>query len=574
MQPAPRTDPPWSRSPSLLLRCGDHRSLPPRSPKVPSGCPRALNPCGQPLGIRARAAFASRCLLAILAAVPTAAQPEGHPPYHRWLAPPVEAQLAADSTEVPEGMGAIFVPALSDGESEPQSVVVRGSRQVASGPNGSRIPVPPGDYAVVVGSGPIAGRVRIPVEVAAGQTTVAPVRWGGLRVEVVDERNIPHGASFELIRVVDRQVHLTGSGADTLEGERLGTLLLPEDLYRIVRRRSAYRTRTDFAGVFVPAGALVHYRLVISRTTGEMRGGAAVTAEETGQAGARSPWTRRISAGLSMPFASTVNVVGKPNQTSVAADVFVDAYLTYQRGRDSLGGILEVEQGVLMVDPEGTQALPVQKTSDRIRADVFYSRFLGPHLGPYVRIGLLTSARVSETLFTEATGVTLERLDGTFDSRRVGANGTLRTAGAFSPVLLREGLGLNARLVRLPTLTLDWRGGFGLRQNWFRRALFLDDDPRTAALDYREAASFHEAGAEMTFLVSGRYRFLTLNASLDLFGNAGEERHLTVDWRSTVTWQLTSGLSLNYNLDLARMPQVRSENQVTQALLLGVTFGS
>ena len=544
-------------------------------PNVPPRIPQPMKPTGATRVGGTAVTSVVAILFAILAGAATApAQPAQLPPYHRWLAPPPEQQLAADPTELPEGMGAIFVPTLSDGESEPESSVLRGSRQVASGPNGTRIPVPPGAYSVGVGSGSIPERVIVPVEVTMGETTVVPVRWGGLRVEVVDERSIPHGGSFELIRVVDRQVHVTGSGADPLEGERLRTLLLPEDLYRIVRRRSAYRTTTDFASVFVPAGALVHYRLVLSRATGLLRGGAAVTAEEIGQTGARSPWTRRFSAGLSVPFASTVNVVGKSNQTTVAADVFLDAYLTYQRNRDFLGGILEIEQGVLVVDPEGTQALPVQKTSDRIRADLFFSRFLGPDFGPYLRVGLLTNARVSNTLFTRATGVTIERLDGTLDQRQLGANRTLRTGGAFSPVLLREGLGLNARLVRLPTLTLDWRGGVGLRQNWFREALYLDDDPQTEALDYRQAASFKEVGAEMTILVSGRYRLLTLNSSLDLFGNIGKERHLTVDWRSTVTWQLTSGLSLNYNFDLARMPQVRSENQVTQALLLGVTFGA
>ena len=527
-------------------------------------------------GRPARVPLVAGILFGILTgAISARAQPEERPPYHRWLSPPVEEQVAADATEIPAGLGAIFVPALSDPALEPHSAVLQESRRVASGPNGARIPVLPGEYDVEVGSGPIPERVLIPVVVAAGETTVTPVRWGGLRVEVVDERNVPHGGSFELIRVLDRQVRFTGSGADPLEGERLRTLLLPEDLYRIVRRRSAYRTRTDFAGVFVPEGALVNYRLVISRTSGEMRGGAAVTADEIGQAGrSRSPWTRRLSAGLSMPFASSVNVVGKSNQTSVAADVFVDAYLTYQRARDSFGAILEIEQGLLIVDPEGTQALPVQKTNDRIRADLFFTRFLGPDVGPYVRVGLLTNARVSDTLFTEPTTVAIARVDGTLDERRLTANGTLRTGGALSPLLLREGLGVNARLVRLPTLTLDWRGGFGLRQNWFRRALFLDDDPRTPALDYREAASFHDVGGETTIVVSGRYRFLTLNSSLDLFSDLGGVRHLTVDWRNTITWQVTSGLSLNYSFDIARIPQIRSDNQITQALLLGVTLGS
>ena len=39
----------------------------------------------------------------------------------RWTTPPAAEQLAADTTVVPAGMGAVFVPAMTNGIDEPES---------------------------------------------------------------------------------------------------------------------------------------------------------------------------------------------------------------------------------------------------------------------------------------------------------------------------------------------------------------------------------------------------------------------------------------------------------------------
>ena len=517
-----------------------------------------------------------------LAPAAEAQQPTPAPTsFYRWLAPPVEDQLAADATVLPPGRGAIFVPLISHPDVEPHFIVFAGDRQVASGPNGSRLILEPGAYTVRVGSGPAAHSVEVPVHVAAGQTAAVPVRWGGLRVEVVDEQNIPHRGSFEIFRAADRRQVLVGFGANTLRGERLPTLLVPAALYRIVRRGENARARTDFSTVQVGAGDLVHFKLVLDPTTGSLLGGGVVRPEEIGIVTEADPWSRIFSIGVSLPYTSTRNVVGAPNQSSVAVDVFLDAYLTYQRNQDFLSGIFEVEQGMLKIRPEGTPPPPLQKTRDRVRADLFYTRFVSPKLGPYARVGLLTNARASSSLVTEDTTATVRRIDGTRSEFEVPANSNFRTGAAFSPHLWRQGAGINTRVLRRRALRVDWRGGLGFRQNRFNRALYLDDDPLTSELEYREAGSFNEAGAEMTVVATARLRFLLLNTNFDLFGSSGEtfmqtsdELHATVDWRNTASIRLTSDLSLDYKLDLLRLPQIRPENQVTQSVLVRYSFGS
>ena len=299
----------------------------------------------------------------------TAAQTTAPSDIYRWLAPDAAAQAAAATTPIPPGAGAILVPSMSGPDTEPQALVFRGDEQVASGPNGARIVVEPGAYLVRVGSGPMSQMVSVPVDVQGGTTTVVPVRWGALRIEVVDERNLPHRGTYELIRVADRQPYTVGFGADTLQGERLLTLLMAPGLYRIVQSGSTYRARTDFATVLVPEGGLVHYRLVINPTSGQFRGAGVVTPDELGavpdvstwEAPEVSPWNRRYAIGLSAPFASTRNVIGASNETTFGTDLFFDNYITYQRDRDLFSSVLELESGFVKVKPEASAARPWQR---------------------------------------------------------------------------------------------------------------------------------------------------------------------------------------------------------------------
>ena len=507
--------------------------------------------------------------LAPIAAAQTVAPSE----VYRWLAPDAAAQAAADTTAIPPGAGAILVPAMSGGDNEPQALVFRGDEQVGSGPNGARIVVEPGAYTVRVGSGPTRQMVSVAVDVQAGATTVVPVRWSGLRIEVVDERNLPHRGAYELIRVTDRQPFTVGFGADTLQGEQLLTLLMPPGLYRIVQPGSTYRARTDFATVLAPEGGLVHYKLVINPTSGQFRGAGVVLAAELGAVPEVSPWSRRYVLGLSAPLGSTRNVVGANNETTFGTELFFDTYVTYQRDRDLFSSVLELESGFQKVKPEASAATPWRKTHDRLRIDVLYSRFINARVGPYARVGLRTSLFESNVLVTEDTLISRQFTDGRRESVVVPANSTFPTGDAFSPPEYREGVGLNIRLVQGRRVRLDWRVGAGLRQNRFAGAFFLDDDETTPELEYVEGANFNEKGLEPTLVATVRYRALLYNANLDLFGEFGAAEP-SIDWRSTLSWRLTRELSLDYKIDLLRLPLVSDTIQAAQRVLFRYAIGS
>ena len=394
---------------------------------------------------------------------------------YRWIAATPEEQLAADTTLVPSGSGAVFVPAMTNGADEPETLVYQGEKRVAAGQNGKRIVVAPGSYVLRIGSSPLNQMMSIPVEVTAGNTKLVPVTWGGIIVEVVDKNNVPHRGTYELIHVADRQPYTVGFGADTLLGEKLKTILATPGLYRIVRPGANYRTRTDFSTVVIPYGQMVYFKLVQDPDDGTLLGAGVVPPTEMGIVQPGSAWTRTMTIGVGVPITGSSNVVGTSNQTTIGADFTFDTYLIYDRGKNYAGIIFEVEEGFVSIDPEVSPKLPLQKTVDRMRFDMIYTRLLNTRVGPYVRFGVLTNFFESNVLVTEDTTVVKHLLDGTTTTEYVPANEDFNVGDAFAPVSIREGIGINVRLLRGRIASLDWRGGLGFRQNRFNGAFVLDD---------------------------------------------------------------------------------------------------
>ncbi len=526
-----------------------------------------------------QALVAASAMLLATASQTAAQQPAAQQPpdiaqsLYRWISATPADQLAADTTVVPSGMGAIFVPAMTNGDDEPEALVYQGTQQIGAGRTGRRIVLAPGSYTLRVGSAPLNQMVSMAVDVTAGNTTLVPVQWGALVVEVVDKNNVPHRGSYELIRVSDRQPYTVGFGADTLLGERIRTLLVGPGLYRIVRPGSNYRARTDFTTAVVPEGSVVYFKLVLDPDDGTLLGAGVVPPEELGIVINPSGWSRMYSLSVGVPLSSTVDVVGASNQTSVGVDMTFDYYLRYDLNKNYLSSIFEIEQGFVRIDPQDFEALPLQKTNDRLRYDLLYTRFVSSRIGPYVRFGLLTNVFESNVLVTEPTVVTKNMLDGTQTTETVAANQDFKVSDGFAPVLLREGAGINFRLVRSRVASLDWRAGLGFRQNLYNGA-FVQDSALPGQLVYSEQENFNQSGLETTIVGDVRVRRLLLNTNLDLFGDFEELDKPTLDWRNTFSFRLTGALSMDYRLDILEQPQVTDDTQVTQNLLFRFSWGN
>lgn len=490
-----------------------------------------------------------------------------------WTEPPPETQLLRDRTEIPLGKGAVFVPSITGALNEPPVILVNGD-DVHDVPTGERVLVDPGQYTVIVSSGSPAQGVGVAIEVTEGATTLVPVTWGALRIEVVDDHRVPHRGGYDLIRADTREPVGTGFGADTLQGESLLTWLLPPGVYRIVRPGSNYRALRDFATVYVPPAGFVRYRLVLDPDTGEFQGSGVLLPGEFGSPQSRKQrWLTSLVVGGVGSLAQQRNVVGVNNQLTLAGSLFVDGQVAYNVHRHSASLLGQVEEGASQIRPQEGDPLPLVKTRDRLRLDALYTYYAKPWLGPYVRAAGESQAFRTSVLVTEPTTLVREFANGREATQEVATNDTFFVADPWTPTLLRQGAGLNARFVNNRWVTLNVRAGLGLRQNGYGGAWVIEDDPATRTIEYTQVESFDQVGVESTIAGTARLPGWAVYATeVELFGDATDLARPSVEWRNTFTLRLTRNLSVNYYLNLDRLPQVVDTLQFEQSVLLRASW--
>jgi hypothetical protein len=505
---------------------------------------------------------------------------------YAWSLPGAEEQLAADQTIIPVGKGAVFVPSISGPEHEPPATIVTGD-EVITVPPGQRVLLDPGPYVVVVSSGTPSQGVGVAIEVVEGETVLVPVRWGALQIEVTDQNRIPHRGAYEIIRSDTREPVGMGFGTDTLQGEILQTWLLPPGLYRITRPGRNTRTLVDTVTVQVPEAGFVRYRLIQDEATGDLLGAGVLQPNDpsTGERRSLGSWRPSLNVGANGTMVHNQNVVGAFNQTQFTGTAFIDGQAIYSEDAHRLSILLQVEEGVSQIRPQDGEPLPLVKATDRLRFDTLYSWSFRRDAGPYARVSAQTQAFPTEVLVSEDTTIRTRDARGVvLSSFDIDANESFRLANAWSPTLLREGIGINKSFAKKArSNAFNLRLGYGMRQNIYDGALVLDDLPDTQALEYTAVESFYEQGIETTVVASVRLPgWVVYSTNLEIFADFGsftrswnrtERGNLpyppwAINWRNTVALRLTRNLSLNYFANISIEPKVIDRPQVQQSLLL------
>ncbi len=509
---------------------------------------------------------------------------------YAWLMPPAEQQLAQDSTVIPVGKGAVFVPCVTGPEYEPPAKLVS-DEDVINLPLGQRVIVEPGQYVVVVSAGSPAQGVSVAIRVVEGETILVPVTWGALRIEVTDDHRIPHRGSYEIISAESREPIGTGFGADTLQGEILQTWLLKPGLYRIVRVGRDFRALKNYATVQVPESGFVRYRLVLDEDTGEFLGAGVLLPDEFSTSLREDQrWFKSMVVGFDGSLTKSQNVVGAANQTQYSLSGFADAQVSFTAKPHQFSSLFQIDEGVSQVIPQTGDPQPMLKATDRLRGDLLYTyAFRGRRTGPYVRTSAESQALPTEVLATEDTAVTILYDDGTESYRQIGANQTLQTARAGHPTLLREGVGINTTFLEKNRSTnFNLRFGPGMRQNFYDQALVIDDDASTSEVEYKAVETFYEQGIEATIVASVRLPgWVVYSTDIELFADFESFTQKwdrtdgrlgipyppwAVSWRNTLSLRITRNLALNYYFNVDIEPQVIDKPQVEHSLLLRTSW--
>lgn len=480
-------------------------------------------------------------------------------------------QYQSDRTVAPIGTGALFLPALSTKpHREPGVRVMRGGKVVANSAMGQRIPLPPGAYEVVFGSGSVSQGIVRHVVVTDGTTTVIKPTWATLDISVMNNKFIPFPGSYEIIRMGSQEYLGTGFGVDEQIGQTTQVWLLEPGLYKIVQPGSTYRARTNFSTVRLLPGMAVKFNLILDEITADFLGaGVAVPLPLTDS---KSPWQLRSSIGGSLlltrrseGYSSAVPGSG------LNVDLFSDNRLRFNMASHLWTTRLEIEEGQALQPTIGADNKPgdlldgrLQSVKDRLYLNTMYIYQALPWLGPYLRVGAEAALFYRDTWFDKPTEVIVQGVDGKEVERLRGpenqGESSITLAGPFSPVQLMQGFGINFSMQSGSTLDLNVRTGLGSRQYFARDQLVAHDDGGTPEFEVRHVATTIVTGVEISGLAILRLtRYLQGSTELDALVPFAGTQGTQMTWRNALSLRLGTFATLTYTLNVLRQPNVRPD---------------
>lgn len=489
------------------------------------------------------------------------------------LADPARDQLDADLTVIPRGYGALFVPALeSEADPEASVIVEVDGETLAVGKLGQRIPLPPGHYRALVGTGPRESRSASEIVVVDGETTTLAPSYGVMRISVVDPNGKPEDETY-VVGALDTGRTYGPFRPSWKPGQRASiALYLPPGRYVFALGRDP-KARENSVAVLVAAGDVLHYRVVVED--------GRIARTEFGEAEvAREPsifkvrWTLAADGTLG----SRLNQLSSYNGDALTLGAYTKLDLGIDTGRHLAEiALLADFAAVGILSSNGASEFPIQKVTDDVRTEVLYNYRLGGVAGPYAHAAGYTSLFPTRYYApADATAVTRDEAGAVLREETFRRGEDYRLFPELGPLVVQEGAGLGTK-VDLETFRFAIRGGLAARQAFFfdGRAITSQVASRLELLQLDDVKTF---GIEATAMCGVTVRnLLDIDSRLDgflgenqfgaLFKDEGKYRPV-YRWDTTASLKLSRHVALVYTLGLRRDTQALEKDQISHSLRL------
>ncbi len=460
---------------------------------------------------------------------------------------------AGNGEELPEGRGAVMLPALSDGSAEPfYRIMNRNDELTAEARMGETVVLPVGTYSAVVGSGNADQLMRIDgIRVASGYKTIVPASWGALTVHILSEDRESLRIRYEVFDAATGESYGTDISSNEEIGEQPRVWLLEPKMYKVVVNNLPFNSYRNFATIHVHRGDLQRLTVVMETdqdgTVGNLIGAGVIDLlDDNAERGPQQFYSAfNASGSISSDnttdrdsFSSTVILTGQVENRYL----FEQDPIVY-----SVRNLVEI----------GTLKGP--DTDFRRDADNFDLRntlifYFLRDIGAYTRFDLQTH------FFPEIYYGTEDSAGGTY--RLVDAEGAIEEQGLiedgvrvkppFFPLVLKEGIGLNLRAYNTSRASLNLRAGLGFRQT-FNSDVYVRTDEVVDGDDvYAPVESLFDVGTELSLVGFFILPFdLTFTTNVDALFPFSPDRTIALEWENLLSLQLFRFVSLDYRFTLS-----------------------
>ena len=478
-----------------------------------------------------------------------------------------------DSTS---GMGMLLMPAISRTSNEPSYKVYDRHGEEYYGIMGTPLPLPSGIYTVRYGSGSANQLLeKTDIQIVPRYKTIIEPDWGCLVVDIMDEKRDFANVRYEVFESETGISFGTEFPAEKELGEQQRIWALKPGLYKITINNEPFNTYRDFTTVYIQPGKLQKVTMVVG-TDDEGNPTNLVGAgilDEGEMVGLSDNWrfSNAVHGNVNM---NSDNEKDKRNpETTITFNTQFDNKITYDN--------YPVQYNMKNLIEIGTTKR--SDTDFRISTDEFNLKntfiiYFFKNIGLYGRFDTETHF-FQEYFYGSANfnyiknnteGVELERAS---DVERV------QVKPPLMPLVLKEGVGINYRVLNTGRSNLNLRVGFGMRQDIYRNVFTLSDQTiRENELDYKvyfEKASDYKKGTEMSLV--GNFQLplnLTYYINADVLVPFDPDESIAVEWENVFNLKLFKYISLDYRLRLRnKKPEVGQEYIVDRhTLFLRITY--
>ncbi|MCE5249535.1 hypothetical protein LLG96_04865 [bacterium] len=475
-----------------------------------------------------------------------------------WESPPVATQIDMDDTIVPVGKGAVFCPSMTNSDNEPVYGVLRDGHRVEEAPTGHRIPLEPGVYKVVYGSGTLDQMMSKTVKVVEGSTSVLKVDWSGLVIDVINESRTKVREYYELIDLSTGDSYGIGQGIEQGLDEKLRTWILPPGRYKIVKPGGNINDVINFGTIRLAPGELTYAILVVDSNTFNFLGfGYRSDVRQLG--GYKKKWTKLSElAGNALLNYIPSSESGTESGGSFTSTVQWLTDARYESGNHIIPIWSNLEEGLSMQNDK-----VLRKYTDKAELKVTYIYRFTNLLSPYVRGAAETRFFATSVHFDKPTSFAEVSAKG--DTVRVENDADkVKLGGPFSPIYLKQGFGINSILIKTLPVNFNLRGGYGARQTLARKAYIYNSDTKVLSPIQKTDVT----GAEFLLLGDIRLgRYILFDTELDILMPSRKTDSWVFDGENRLRLSLTSNVSLLFTAEFWKNESVLKTQTRYQLLL-------
>lgn len=473
--------------------------------------------------------------------------------------PKIARQLSEDLTLMQMEQGALFVPYIVDPKLEPQySIYDAEEKLVVNAETGCRVILPPGRYTLYIGSVPRNFQQKIEVTVNKERTTVVKPVWSALTIKTIDQNNNDIRESYSIMDEESKIQIASGTGADSLRGEKDQVWILKPALYRIAKRGESPYSFQNFVTVYTREGDDSTVLVIFDETTRGVLGGGEVKSD-LDERKYTGNWSFKASISGNFALVNTGYLKGGSgsiNNFSFGANLNLSAI--YDDERFLFINRLEVNEQFQKSAKEKLRFI-----KDMMKFDSSFIYRINRYFGPYVSARVRTPFAYRYLTTSKDSDKTVSVIESDGSSKELGQDENFVYSKSFSTTIIQEGIGFNADYAYGNIFKVMGRVGWGFRQdlNPFAYDVSkLESDLEVSRLEYFTSLY----GPEFYFYLSWfPLSFFELKEEFDALLPVLDVGNFSFLSKSTVSVWISRFAAIQYEFEVEKSASLKSKDTIT-----------